>query len=304
MISCAAVPFGWRPLRHDCTGRCVRGVALTADIHPLAPPPLRDAGPLDRVGVIVTRPQRPAAVFAARIAALGGTPLIWPAIVIEPPPDAAQLARVHARLDDYDIAIFVSANAVEFGARPDCAWPVRLCTYAPGPGTAEALAAAGIADARIPVKSWDSEGLLELPELAHVDGKRVVIFRGEGGREFLGNALRARGAVVDHVPCYRRVAPRGGAEGLVEALRDGRAHALTLTSAEGVDNLMAAIGTEGRALIVTLPTFAAHPRIAERAREHGLAAVETAGGDGGLLTGLLDWFGPGNARSAGAARAP
>ena len=277
---------------------------MTGDIHPLAPAPLRHAGPLDGVGVIVTRPQRPAAVFASRIAALGGSPLIWPAIVIEPPPDGAQLAQVHARLDDYDIAIFVSANAVEFGARPGGAWPAILETYAPGPGTAEALAAAGIADARIPAKSWDSEGLLELPELAQVGGKRVVIFRGEGGREFLGNALRARGAVVDHVPCYRRVAPRGGAEGLVEALRDGRAHALTLTSAEGVDNLMAALGTEGRALIVTLPTFAAHPRIAERAREHGLAAVETAGGDGGLLTGLLDWFGPGNARSAGAARAP
>jgi uroporphyrinogen-III synthase len=277
---------------------------LTGDIHPLAPPPMRDAGPLDHVGVIVTRPLRPAAVFASRIAALGGTPLIWPAIVIEPPPDGAQLADVHARLDDYDIAIFVSANAVEFGARPGRAWPARICTYAPGPGTAEALAAAGIADARIPVKSWDSEGLLELPELVHVDGKRVVIFRGEGGREFLGNSLRARGAVVDHVPCYRRVAPQGGAEGLVEALRDGRAHALTLTSAEGVDNLMAALGQEGRALIVALPAFAAHPRIAERAREHGLAAVETAGGDGGLLTGLLDWFRPGNVRAAGGRRAP
>jgi uroporphyrinogen-III synthase len=277
---------------------------LTGDIHPLAPPPMRDAGPLDHVGVIVTRPLRPAAVFASRIAALGGTPLIWPAIVIEPPPDAAQLADVHARLDDYDIAIFVSANAVEFGARHGRVWPARLCTYAPGPGTAEALAAAGIENARIPVKSWDSEGLLELPELVHVDGKRVVIFRGEGGREFLGNSLRARGAVVDHVPCYRRVAPQGGAEGLVDALRDGRAHALTLTSAEGVDNLMAALGQEGRALIVALPAFAAHPRIAERAREHGLAAVETAGGDGGLLTGLLDWFRPGNVRAAGGRRAP
>ena len=47
----------------------------------------------------------------------------------------------------------------------------------------------------------------------------------------------------------------------------------------------------GRALLERLPTFAAHPRIAERAREHGLSAVETAGGDAGLLAGLLDWFG-------------
>jgi len=274
---------------------------MTTHIHSLAPPP-REPGPLEGVGVIVTRPQRPAAVFASRIAALGGTPLIWPAIVILPPDDGAQLAEVHARLDRYDIAIFVSANAVEFGARPGRAWPDALRTFAPGPGTAEALAAAGITDTRIPAKSWDSEGLLELPDLADVEGKRVVIFRGEGGREFLGNALRMRGAIVDHVPCYRRVAPAGGAEGLVEALRGGRAHALTLTSAEGLNNLMAALGDEGRERIAKLPVFAAHPRIAERAREHGLAAVETSGGDGGLLAGLLDWFGPGKARAEAARR--
>jgi uroporphyrinogen-III synthase len=260
----------------------------------------RSAGPLEGVGVIVTRPARQAAVFAQRIAALGGSPLIWPAIVILPPQDDAQLADVHARLDDYDIAIFVSANAVEYGARTAPPWPAKLRTYAPGPGTAEALAAAGIADTRIPAKSWDSEGLLELAELNDVAGKRIVIFRGEGGREFLGNSLRLRGAIVDHVPCYRRVAPQAGAEGLVEAMREGRANALTLTSAEGVDNLMAALGAEGRARIATLPTFAAHPRIVERAREHGLLAVQTPGGDGGLLSGLLEWFGHGKSRAQGA----
>jgi len=270
---------------------------MTGEIHSLSPPPRAEPGPLEGVGVIVTRPQRPAAVFASRIAALGGKPLIWSAIVIEPPDDVARLADAHSKLDDYDIAIFVSANAVEFGARPGRPWPAALRTFAPGPGTADALAAAGIADTRIPAKSWDSEGLLELPDLADVEGKRIVIFRGEGGREFLGNTLRTRGAIVDHVPCYRRVAPTGGADGLVEALRDGRAHALTLTSAEGVDNLMAALSAEGRAMIARLPAFAAHPRIVERARERGLQAVETSGGDGGLLAGLLDWFGPEKSRA-------
>jgi len=259
----------------------------------------RDAGPLEGVGVIVTRPARQAAVFAQRIAALGGSPLIWPAIVILPPQDHSQLAEVHARLEDYDIAIFVSANAVEYGARATPPWPAKLRTCAPGPGTAEALAAAGIMDTRIPAKSWDSEGLLELADLNDVAGKRIVIFRGEGGREFLGNSLRVRGAIVDHIPCYRRVAPQSGAEGLVEAMREGRANALTLTSAEGVDNLMTALGSEGRARIATLPTFAAHPRIVERAREHGLLAVQTPGGDDGLLSGLLEWFAHGKSRVQG-----
>jgi uroporphyrinogen-III synthase len=263
---------------------------MSGPLHALEPPP-RERGPLDGVGVIVTRPQRQAAGFAAKIAALGGAPIIWPAIVILPPLDGERLARAHAMLDDYDIAIFVSANAVEFGARAAGAWPAKLVTFAPGPGTAEALAAVGIANARVPTKSWDSEGLLELPELQDVTGKRIVIFRGEGGREFLGNSLRARGGSVDHVTCYRRVAPQAGADGLIEAMRDGRANALTLTSAEGLDNLVAALGPAGCALLANLPVFAAHPRIAERVREHGLSAVECAGGDAGLLAGLLEWFG-------------
>jgi uroporphyrinogen-III synthase len=253
-------------------------------------PPSRVPGPLEGIGVIVTRPQRQAAVFAAKIGALGGVPIVWPAIVILPPPDAAPLAHAHATLAAYDIAIFVSANAVEYGAPPPGRWPAHTVAYAPGPGTAEALVAAGIPNPQVPVTSLDSEGLLELPSLADVTGKRVVVFRGEGGREFLGNTLRARGATVDHVPCYRRVAPQTGALGLIEAIRDDRAHALTLTSSEGLDNLMGALGPAGQREIARLPVFAVHPRIAERAREHGLRAVETAGGDDGLLAGLLEWF--------------
>jgi uroporphyrinogen-III synthase len=270
---------------------------MTIDIHPLTPP-VREPGPLADVGVIVTRPQRLAASFAQKLAALGGRPLIWPAIVILPPADTALLAHVHATLASYDIAIFVSANAVEFGARPALDWPAHVAVYGPGPGTAEALAAAGIPNARIPTTSWDSEGLLELAELADVSGKRIVIFRGEGGREFLGNSLRTRGGVVDHVPCYRRVAPESGADGLIEAMRARRADALTLTSGEGLDNLMTALGDEGRAELLKLPVFATHPRIVERAREQGLSAIETAGGDAGLLAGLLEWFGQRRARSA------
>ena len=262
---------------------------MTGDVYSLSAPQ-REPGPLEGVGIVVTRPQRQAAVLAAKIGSLGGVPIIWPAIVILPPPDREPLERAHGALRDYDIAVFVSANAVEFGAPAPNRWPAHIVTYAPGPGTAETLAAAGIPDARVPVTSLDSEGLLELPALADVTGKRIVIFRGEGGREFLGNTLRSRGAIVDHVPCYRRVAPQSGADGLVEAMRDGRAHAVTLTSSEGLDNLIAALGPAGCELLSRLPVFAAHPRIAERAREHGLRAVETAGGDGGLLAGLLEWF--------------
>ena len=246
-------------------------------------------GALGGLGIIVTRPARQAAAFAQKLAALGASPILFPAIVILPPEDRSALEAVHTRLRDYDFAVFVSANAVEYGAPAAQSWPASLIAFAPGPGTAEALCAAGIVEIRVPRTTLDSEGLLELPELADVRGRRVVIFRGDGGRELLADALRERGARVDVVSCYRRAVPSGGAQGLVEALREHRAHALTVTSSEGLDNLWSVLGDEGRRLMTGLPVFVPHPRIAERARALGFGPIATAAGDAGLIAGLLEW---------------
>ena len=246
---------------------------------------------------MVTRPARQAAGFAARIAALGGMPVIVPAIAILPPADTAALARAHAALGDYDYAVFVSANAVEHGAPEARIWPAGLVAFAPGPGTAQALADAGIADARVPVTTFDSEGLLALPELAAARGKRVVVFRGEGGRGELGDALRSRGAHVDYVACYRRAAPGGGGADLAEAFARGGVHAVTITSGEGLDNLWGIADEPTRAAWRACVTFAPHPRIASRARALGLAVAQTAGGDAGLIAGLLEWFAAHSPRS-------
>ena len=205
--------------------------------------------------MIVTRPARQAAGFARQLAALGAAPIVFPAIVILPPANRATLDAVHAALDQYDIAIFVSANAVEYGVPAPEAWPTKLLALAPGPGTAAALAATGIAEARIPTSTFDSEGLLALPELRTVAGKRVVIFRGEGGRGDLGDTLRERGAAVTYAECYRRAAPATGAAGLSEVLREGRANTLTLTSSEGLDNLCALLDTDDLRRLRQPPDF-------------------------------------------------
>ena len=247
-------------------------------------------GPLAGVGVIVTRPARQAAGFSKQLAVLGATPIVFPAIVILPPANRAPLDAVHAALDQYDIAIFISANAVEYGVPAPGDWPARLLALAPGPGTAAALAATGLAEARIPASTFDSAGLLALPELRDVDGKCIVIFRGEGGRGDLGEALRARGARVTYAECYRRAAPATGAAGLSEVLREGRAHALPLTSSEGLDNLCALLDAADLARLRQLATFVPHPRIAEHARSLGFVPVETGGADAGLIAGLLEWF--------------
>ena len=245
------------------------------------------AGPLSGLGILVTRPARQAAGFAQKIAALGGAPVIVPAIVILPARDPRAVESAHAALATYDVAIFVSPNAVEYGVPRG--WPPRLAVFAPGPGTAEALVAAGIADVRIPATTFDSEGMLALPELGEVRGKRVLILRGEGGREHLADSLRARGAQVDAVACYRRAQPRSGVEGLAEAFGAGAIDVVTITSSEALDNLWSLANASIRASWRMRPTFAPHPRIVARACELGLSVIATAGGDAGLIAGLLEW---------------
>jgi len=258
-------------------------------VHPLASPPAA-RGPLSGVGVLVTRPARQAAGLVAQLAATGANAVVFPAIAILPPLDSAPLARAHDALSQYDAAIFVSANAAEYGVPARGRWPAQLPVYATGPGTASALTASGLTDVRIPDTTYDSDGLLAMPALTDVAGRRIAIFRGEGGRDRLGNALRARGAHVDYVECYRRMRPESGAGGLVEALRAHRVHALTLTSSEGLDNLCALVGDDSRALLTGIPAFVPHPRIAEHARALGFQAIVTGTGDAGLVTGLLEWF--------------
>jgi len=249
-------------------------------------------GALNDAGIVITRPARQAAGLAREIEALGGRPIVFPAIVILPPADVTALRAVQWNLAHYDIAIFVSANAVEYGIGDPAAWPARILTLAPGPGTAAALAAVGIANTRVPVTTMDSEGLLALPELLDVAGKRIVIFRGDGGRELLRAALEARGATVVQVECYRRAKPQSGVAGLIDAWRDKRVDGVTLTSGEGLDNLWSILGGEGRAHLAATPAFIPHESIAERARELGLRQViVTPPADAGLLASLLEYFG-------------
>jgi uroporphyrinogen-III synthase len=241
------------------------------------------------VGIIITRPVRQAGPFAQKLGVLGARPIVFPAIIVLPPDDRSELTRAHAELERYDGVFFVSANAAEYGVPQGGAWPTNVPVYAPGPGTAATLTDLGVADVRYPADDHDSEGLLALPPLQHVSGRRFAIFRGDGGRELLGDTLRARGALVDYVSCYRRSAPADGV-GLNALLQRGEADALTLTSSAGVGNLWNVLNPAGRECLRRLPTFTTHPRISAAARDRGLAVIESASGDTGLIGGLLEWF--------------
>lgn len=246
--------------------------------------------PLAGKTIVVTRPQAQAQPLAEAIACAGGTPLFFPLLEISPATDTRPLQQALSRLSDYTFAIFISPNAVD-NAVPAIlargAWPEGLIPAAVGPGTVKALAAQGVSGCIAPVARFDSEGLLALPEMAAVSGRRVAIFRGDGGRELLADTLRQRGAVVDCITCYRRAGPPGSAASLIAAWRAEQLDALTVSSSEGLRYLVDLLDAEGRSFLQKTPVFVPHARIAEVAASLGLSnVILTEGADAGLLAGL------------------
>ncbi len=247
--------------------------------------------PLSGQGVLVTRPAGQAAGLLAHLRELGAAPVLFPTLDILPPINPAALARRLADLATYDLAIFVSPTAVQHGLAAISAWPPGPRVAGVGPGTAAALRAAGILPVLAPQEGADSEHLLALPELADMAGRRVLIFRGEGGRELLANTLAARGAVVDYAECYRRGVPLADPAPILDAWRRGGIQAVTVLSSQGLDNLFALVGAAGAGLVRATPLFAPHPRIAGHARALGVTqAIATESGEAGLLRGLVEYF--------------
>lgn len=248
--------------------------------------------------IVVTRPAEQAEKLAREIEARGGSALRFPVLAIFDAADPGSLQAAAEQIDGFDIAVFVSPNAVEkaLGAitakRP---WPARVVAATMGETSARAIARFGVTHIITPDGGrFDSEALLARPEFAAaaIRGRRVAIFRGDGGRELLGETLEARGAQVERIACYRRGRPNIDAAPLRDMLARGAVDALTVTSSEGLRNLVAMVGAAAEAALKAVPLFVAHQRIAEEGRRMGFAVVTvTAPGDAGLLAGLEAQFG-------------
>jgi uroporphyrinogen-III synthase len=227
--------------------------------------------------VLVLRPQPGADETVAALRAAGFPARALPVLAVEPLPETPALRARVQDLDRYDAVIFVSPAAVRVGMRwIDRYWPqypLRTVWIAVGARTAEELAALGLAAVR-PETDERAEGLLALAELAQGRVERVLIVRGEGGRELLVEALTARGASVDLLEVYRR-------RPLPVQLPPAEAVAAAVASSGEV---LDAFLESGGAALVDRPLLVPSERVAERARAAGFRRVRTASGAGPAAT--------------------
>lgn len=235
---------------------------------------MKKSQPCDLAGlsVLVTRPAEQATALSEAIAAARGRPVSFPALEILGPADKKAVRAALADLKAIDLLIFVSANAVRyaFPQMPDNI-PLDLPIAAVGSATAEALEDCGLDPTLVP-EQMDSEGLLALEQLADMQGKRVLIVRGNGGREVLHDTLVERGAQVSYVEAYRRQLPKRNPANLI-AYWSSMVEVVTVTSVQLLENLFTLLGEEGVPLLQQTPMVVISERIAEQAAERGCEII-------------------------------
>lgn len=238
------------------------------------------------MNIVVTRPRDQADGLAASLRMLGANPVMLPLLEIAPAPDQQALQAFAQRAAYYQLLIFISPNAVSYGMAALRRIPDGVRVAAVGQGTAKALRNHQVEQVIVPSERFDSEGLLALPGLQQVDGWHIAILRGDGGRELLGDTLRARGAQVEYVTCYQRRKPELDGRSWLAARPDG----ILVTSSEALAHLVQGLGEVALTLMRTATLFAAHPRIAGLAQSQGwLKVVTIAAGDDGMCAGLIAW---------------
>jgi len=242
--------------------------------------------------VIVTRPAREAAHWVQALRAEGFDAHALPLIAIAPPPAPEALLRAWQDLDQYQVLMFVSANAAEafFAARPDGArWPRSTRGWAPGPGTAAALVRCGLAPDLIDAPAedaaqLDSESLWQQVQGRARPGLRLLLVRGTdtgaqastmpergSGREWLAQQVLQAGGSVDYVVSYERLAPAAGSFDAALARAAAAAGDVWLfSSSEAIANLCSLLPQSDWRRSGAVAT---HPRIAEAATRAGFAPV-------------------------------
>ena len=242
--------------------------------------------PLSGSGIVITRPKDQAQTLSQSIQAAGGEAFYFPLIEITGLDDYSTFEQTIAQLDQFDWVIFISSNAVQ-NAMPRIAkfWPSLppTCRFAAiGPVTAEALKEAGVAQVLTPQNRFDSESLLALETMQHMQGKKVLIVRGVGGRELLAKTLEARGAEVQFAECYQRINPQNNLDFLLSLARKNACHAIVITSSEAMQHYLTMLESLSKAdyhLLQTVSICVNHARIAENPllKNYNVHVASTAG---------------------------
>jgi len=243
------------------------------------------------VTVAVTRPAKQAGPLCQLIEEQGGKAISFPSLEILEIQQSEQLDSITKRLHLFDMAIFISANAVDGAAKLiGDTLPPSLKLIAVGHSSRKAVEQQWQQTALCPASGANSEALLAMTELQQIEGRQILIFRGQGGRELLAQTLSQRGATVEYAEVYRRSRPAGNLDALQKQAPS--IDLITATSNESLQNLYDMANNEQRDWLLSRQLIVISKRTSQLARQLGFrhpAIVSTQSTNQGLTNVMQTW---------------
>lgn len=246
--------------------------------------------------ILNTRPRHQQAELTTLLEQDGARVLSFPVIEIELTENDSLRQRLAQDIGQYDILLFVSRNAVDGAFR--FIETARLTTGTTfgviGSATRQALAdwVENLDRCLLAGEPYNSEALLEAEALQQVAGKRIMIFRGQQGRNLLGDELVARGAEVDYCEVYRRELPRCDLSAFNRLVDDGFPTLAILTSNEGMHNLFELVDSAAAKRLRRIPWLLISERMRESAlklRHNGPIVIAHSASDKGIQQTICEW---------------
>lgn len=249
--------------------------------------------------ILVTRPGGLSAYLGDSISKAGGKALHLPSMSIQPVEEKGAARHLLEDLTAYDILIFVSRNAVKYtnDLLPDISNKAKDKTiFAVGGGTREELQGIGFSEVCYTDSNTGSDALLDMDELqpGKVANKKIMIVRGVGGRELLGDKLLARGAKVQYVELYRRARPDVDPALIKNIWLTEKPDIVLVTSVDGLNNLLEMTAEDERSLFLNTRLLVISERLKCVAETSGFKAmIKVAPGysDDDFMLAITDMFG-------------
>lgn len=227
--------------------------------------------------VLVTRPGQQGLSLCQQLEQVGVASIHHPLITIQA---GRELAHLPEQIDHFDIVIAVSQHAVTFAAQimlqAEKSWPSTISYLAVGQKTAHVLSKATQQQVHYPDIS-DSEHLLNQATLLNVRNKKVLILRGNGGRELIYDTLVARGANVEYIEAYQRNNRAFNADVHIPQWQKEHVNKLIVTSSGQLNHFIEMMNSTQLNWIFKLTLYVPSERIAIEAHQLGFVSVVNTG---------------------------
>ncbi|MDO4997597.1 MAG: uroporphyrinogen-III synthase [Neisseria sp.] len=224
----------------------------------------------DKPCIFIVRPESKTVQDCRRFEQAG-----WRAVPFSPlklQENFAALAVLAEQLSQYQVAFWVSPSAVEiaFSVLQNHDFKDDLLHIAVGEATKAALEKQGVKNVLSPSDGKDSEAVLRLSVWQDLPKQsKILIVRGENGRDFLASRLHEMDFVVDYADVYRRV-PQNLDWSVLQTASPVAAY---ITSAQMVCLLFEQVPTQFRQNLQSLLYLTHHSRIVAALYEAGATRV-------------------------------